>query len=174
MSIFHAQEASFNAVSIAEAFADGFADIAALDAARAAALEAVRIANQRPGEMSWKSVWSYVAWGAVWSVGPMTLPTDAFSRAAALLRVPEVQPLFFEVFGRNPFGSISTSSDWLTPTVVSLATAIYDDRAFNRMPILADALTDAGCDNSDILNHCRLPGEHVRGCWAVDLVLGKN
>jgi hypothetical protein len=42
------------------------------------------------------------------------------------------------------------------------------------MPILADALEDAECDNNDILNHCRLPGEHVRGCWVVDLVLGKS
>jgi hypothetical protein len=42
------------------------------------------------------------------------------------------------------------------------------------MPILADALEDAGCDNADILNHCRQPGEHVRGCWVVDLVLGRD
>jgi hypothetical protein len=41
------------------------------------------------------------------------------------------------------------------------------------MPILADALQDAGCDNEDILNHCRQPGEHVRGCFVVDLLLGK-
>jgi hypothetical protein len=55
-----------------------------------------------------------------------------------------------------------------------LAQSIYTDRAFDRMPILADALEDAGCDNADILNHCRQPGEHVRGCWAVDLILGKK
>jgi hypothetical protein len=42
------------------------------------------------------------------------------------------------------------------------------------MPILADALEDAGCDNADILQHCRGAGEHVRGCWVVDLVLGKE
>jgi hypothetical protein len=46
--------------------------------------------------------------------------------------------------------------------------------AFDRMPILADAIQDAGCDNEDILNHCRQPGDHVRGCWCVDLVLGKT
>jgi hypothetical protein len=51
---------------------------------------------------------------------------------------------------------------------------IYNDRAFDRLPILADALEDAGCDNADILNHCRQPGEHVRGCWVVDLILGKK
>ena len=61
-----------------------------------------------------------------------------------------------------------------TSTVINLAQAIYDDRAFDRMPILADALEDAGCDNADILAHCRQPGEHFRGCWVVDLVLGKR
>ena len=55
-----------------------------------------------------------------------------------------------------------------------IAQAIYDKRAFDRMPILADALEDAGCDNADILAHCRGPNEHVRGCWVVDLILGKQ
>jgi hypothetical protein len=55
-----------------------------------------------------------------------------------------------------------------------LAQAISDDRAFDRLPILADALEDAGCDNADILDHCRMPGEHARGCWVVDLILGKE
>jgi hypothetical protein len=63
---------------------------------------------------------------------------------------------------------------WRTSNVTALAQAIYCDRAFDRLPILADALEDAGCDNADILNHCRQPGEHVRGCWVVDLVLGKG
>ena len=56
---------------------------------------------------------------------------------------------------------------------VGIATGIYDDRAFERMPILADALQEGGCDHADILTHCREPGTHVRGCWVVDLVLGK-
>ena len=51
--------------------------------------------------------------------------------------------------------------------------SIYDDRAFDRLPILADALEDAGCADAAILSHCRGPGEHVRGCWVVDLLLGK-
>jgi hypothetical protein len=77
------------------------------------------------------------------------------------------------IFG-NPFRPITADAAWLTPTAVSLAQAIYDDRAFDRLPILADALEDAGCDNADLLNHCRLPGEHVRGCWPVDLLSGKQ
>jgi len=58
---------------------------------------------------------------------------------------------------------------------VALARGIYDDRAFDRMPILADALQDAGCVNEDVLNHCRDAQQtHIRGCWVVDLVLGKE
>src|SRR5262249_31505167 len=71
-------------------------------------------------------------------------------------------------------GPVVLNCTWLTSTVVSLAGGIYDEKAFDRMPILADALQDAGCDNSDILNRCRGDGLHVRGCWVVDLVLGKS
>jgi len=78
-----------------------------------------------------------------------------------------------EIFG-NPFRPIPANTSWLTSTVVTLAQAIYDERAFDQLPILADALEDAGCGNADILNHCRQPGEHVRGCWLVDLLLGKQ
>jgi len=81
--------------------------------------------------------------------------------------------LIRDIFG-NPFRSIFVDSTWLTPTVVAIATAIYEDRAFDRLPILADALEEAGCTNADVLLHCRQPGEHVRGCWVVDLVQGKG
>lgn len=63
---------------------------------------------------------------------------------------------------------------WRTDTVLSLARTMYEARDFSAMPILADALQDAGCSNEDILDHCRQPGEHVRGCWVVDLLLGKS
>jgi hypothetical protein len=63
---------------------------------------------------------------------------------------------------------------WRTSTVVALARGIDEEKAFDRLPILADALQDAGCDNDDLLEHCRGRGVHVRGCWVVDLVLGKE
>ncbi len=63
---------------------------------------------------------------------------------------------------------------WLTPTVAALAGAIYADRAFDRLPILSDALEEAGCDDSDVLAHCRGDGPHVRGCWLIDRLLGKE
>ena len=63
---------------------------------------------------------------------------------------------------------------WNDATVVRLAQRIYYERRFADLPILADALEEAGCTNADILDHCRRPGPHVRGCWVVDLVLGKD
>ena len=63
---------------------------------------------------------------------------------------------------------------WLTTVVVPLAQQMYESRDFSTMPILADALQDAGCANADVLDHCRGPGPHVRGCWVVDLVSGKG
>ncbi|AMV24453.1 hypothetical protein VT84_08650 [Gemmata sp. SH-PL17] len=66
------------------------------------------------------------------------------------------------------------SPSWQTSTAVALASQMYESRDFGAMPILADALQDAGCDNADVLVHCRGSGPHVRGCWVVDLLLGKK
>lgn len=73
-----------------------------------------------------------------------------------------------------PFRPVARNPGWITSTVHGLAEGIYTDRAFDRLPILADALEDAGCDSADILTHCRGDGPHVRGCWVVDWVLGKK
>ncbi|VTR95537.1 Uncharacterized protein OS=Sorangium cellulosum (strain So ce56) GN=sce5710 PE=4 SV=1 [Gemmata massiliana] len=78
-----------------------------------------------------------------------------------------------DIFG-NPFRPVVVDSSWLTSDVLALATGVYEGRVFDRMPILADALQDAGCDNEDVLSHCRGDGLHVRGCWVVDLLLGKT
>jgi hypothetical protein len=75
----------------------------------------------------------------------------------------------------NPFRSVTFNPAWRTSDVLALAGGIYDELAFDRMPILADALQDAGCDSEAILSHCRdVQQTHVRGCWVVDLVLGKS
>jgi hypothetical protein len=85
--------------------------------------------------------------------------------------------LLRDIFG-NPFRPAPTIAplwlEWNDRTVLRLAQTVYEERAFERMPILADALEEAGCDNADILNHCRGPNVHVRGCWVVDLLLGKG
>jgi hypothetical protein len=82
--------------------------------------------------------------------------------------------LFRDIFG-NPFRSVAFTPEWQSDTAVALARRMYDARDFSAMPILADALQDAGCDTEDVLNHCRDPkATHVLGCWVVDLVLGKG
>jgi hypothetical protein len=82
--------------------------------------------------------------------------------------------LALELVGPNPFRPVAFSPAWRTDTAVSLAQQMYEARDFSAMPILADALQDAGCDNEAILSHCRDATQpHVRGCWVVDLVLGK-
>ena len=77
------------------------------------------------------------------------------------------------IFG-NPFHPVTLDPSWLTSTALALARGIYVERAFDRMPILADGLQDAGCNNESILDHGRGPGPHTRGCWVCDLVLGKE
>jgi hypothetical protein len=81
----------------------------------------------------------------------------------------------------NPFRPVSIDTAWLTPTVCRLATIGYEERSLPsgeldtaRLAVLADALEDAGCQDADMLTHLRGPGPHVRGCWALDLLLGKE
>src|SRR5213079_3337581 len=71
-----------------------------------------------------------------------------------------------------PVRRVIIDPSWLTSDVVALATGIDQEKAFDRMPILADALQDAGCDDESVLRHCRQPGGHVCGCWVIDLILG--
>jgi hypothetical protein len=78
-----------------------------------------------------------------------------------------------DIFG-NPFRPVLIDISWESSTVLALAQQMYDSRDFTEMPILADALQDTGCDNEDILNHCRGENVHVRGCFVIDLVLGKG
>ncbi len=99
-------------------------------------------------------------------------PADDFGKAYMAEREAQSY-LLRDVFG-NPFRPVMLRSSWLTSTVKDLSAAIYGDRAFDRLPLLADALEDADCTNADILAHCRGPGPHVRGCWVVDLLLGKK
>ena len=97
-------------------------------------------------------------------------------------RIELLTPMMLAVLGafllrdlfNSPFRPVAFSPEWRTPTVVALAQQIYHSRNFAPMPILADALQDAGCEHAAILDHCRDPhAAHVRGCWVVDLVLGQ-
>ncbi len=76
--------------------------------------------------------------------------------------------------GVESFSPITADPAWFTPTVLGLTTGIYEQKAFDRLPILADALEEAGCSEPEMLDHCRGDGPHVRGCWVVDLLIGKE
>jgi hypothetical protein len=84
--------------------------------------------------------------------------------------------LLHDIMG-NPFRRVVVDASWRSwndGAVVELAREIYEERAFDRLPLLGDLLEAAGCADADILGHCRTPGEHARGCWVVDLLLDKR
>jgi hypothetical protein len=151
------------AVETAEKYADGRANETELSSVRAAVWQ---------GPKLWPTPWACThevahkaAWFACQNAARIAGQVGEADRQVSVLR---------DIFG-NPFRPVSLDAEWLTSTVVALATGIYAERAFDRMPILADALQDAGCTNEDVLAHCRDTSlTHVRGCWVVDLVLGKE
>ena len=122
------------------------------------------------------------------STGPFVQSIDWYARFAVWASA-EPQPrapvpgfsyrytfrdILAEILGPRD-GVVPFSPDWRTDTAVALAQGMYESRDFSAMPILADALQDAGCDSDTILSHCRdATASHARGCWVVDLVLGKS
>jgi hypothetical protein len=185
-------------VAVAEQFADGEASHAALATAYNEALnlqgrfgpESGQYASYYATHACWcvttvSSASSANAWYGAASARQMqrmveareALPAPAshpVMRSAMLAETQAIATVLRDVFG-NPFRAATVDPSWLTADVLLLARGIYTDRAFDRMPILADALQDAGCGNDTVLNHCRdVTRAHVRGCWVVDLVLGKS
>jgi hypothetical protein len=107
------------------------------------------------------------------SGGPGTRINPAWTEAVRNEKMVQVS-LLRDIFS-NPFRPVTLDSAWRTSTVTALAKQMYESRDFGAMPILVDALQDAGCTSEDILDHCRdAHSTHVRGCWVVDLVLGKE
>jgi hypothetical protein len=104
----------------------------------------------------------------VWKATRDRTKTDEARESEERLQVAILR----DIFG-NPFRA-AVAPPKRASIVAALAQLVYDDRAFDRLPILADALEDAGCTDAAILEHLRGPGPHVRGCWALDLVLGKT
>jgi hypothetical protein len=84
--------------------------------------------------------------------------------------------LLGDIFGHllTPVVLLPQWRAWNGGALVQLAGSLYDDRRFEDLPVLADALEEAGCTEAAILEHCRQPGEHARGCWVVDAVLGRS
>jgi hypothetical protein len=180
-------ENSRRALDVAEQYADGLATSHDLDLARTRAEAAARQAHFDEYEdevranfcmdAEYEAVCAAMraADTAVQCVAQNISPA-ADGRWAQIDGSVLLPDLLRDVFG-NPFRIPFVDPAWLEwndGTVPRLAQVIYDERAFDRMPALADALEDAGCDDADILRHCREPGEHVRGCWVIDLLLGKE
>jgi hypothetical protein len=157
-------EASRHAVEVAERHADGLASAAEL---AAAAQEALRVAeragrHQTPG------------WNAARTAAAVTeAPLVAAERAAGAAADAD---LLRDVFG-NPFQGVLIDPTWLAwggGAVRHLAQAIYEERRFRDLFVLADALEEAGCADAAVLDHCRQYWGHARGCWVLDALLGKT
>jgi hypothetical protein len=149
------------AVELAEAFADGHADAQQLRAARLAC-------TGSGGQSSWYAAVTdpaIAARNAAFSVLAGVTRPDRERRAQAdLLR---------DIFG-DICRPVTFDPSWQTAAVTALAERMYADREFGAMSDLGDALQDAGCEDAAVLEHCRGEGPHSRGCWVVDLVLGKT
>lgn len=116
----------------------------------------------------------YDEWFRRWAAWAAAKPRiGAIPPMAFIESVPSSRELLADIYG-DPFRPVAFDPGWRTEPVVALARQMYEVRDFGPMPVLADALDDAGCDQPDILSHCRGPGPHVRGCWVVDLVLGQS
>jgi hypothetical protein len=131
-------------------------------------------ANPLPLEMVGARVLSAAVQARTGAVELIPAPTAEFSAATAAQHLV-MRAVVCEVAG-NPFRLTAFSPEWRTDTARALAEQMYESRDFGAMPILADALQDAGCDDEQALAHCRRDavGAHVRGCWVCDLVLGKE
>jgi hypothetical protein len=164
-------ERSRRAVEVAERFADGLASPVDLTDARYGAEDALRDAAGA----------AYQAAAAAYHTTGDYLPGVAeeagFDVTETGLLPPEVVcEMLRDLFG-NPFRPAKAERGWLSGhdgVVPKVAQAIYDERRFCDLPVLADTLEETGCDNPDVLGHCRGTGEHYRGCWVVDLLLGRS
>jgi hypothetical protein len=183
-------ERSRRAVEVAERLADDMASQIELDLARKEARAAIptlhpSIDASGGDRTSREAILRIVVTRAAWSA--VRVPVSSLHVALRTAWVAEqrdpawhgepwLSNLLRELVG-NPFRPVFLDPAWLAwndGTVRRLAQCIYEERAFDRLPILADALEEAGCADADILSHCRGPGPHVRGCWAVDAILGKE
>jgi hypothetical protein len=182
-------------VNVAERFAERLANANDLAAAHAVAYR-VAVEGEVGGTAGplWCAGWFTNPYAGAWdNAGNPDAPavlamaaSMADAQASAQLCVPWAAALGIENamlaavlrdVVHAPYRAIHWRSSWRRwngGTAVKLAQMIYEKRAFDRLPILADALEEAGCTDTDILAHCRQPGEHVRGCWVIDLLLGKS
>jgi hypothetical protein len=196
--LIEAQPDAVLAVDLAEQYADGLVSEAEMLAVSArvnrfhsgayeAHQAAAKVSSKNPTYVFRRGYYNgpdFLAAGAVWrsTLGEEIKarpdpPAQAKPRAAAgeakrAEHATQAENLRC-IFG-NPFRPMGFDRQWRTTDAVGLAKSIYEDRAFAQLPLLADALTDAGVTDESLIAHCRSPGPHARGCWVVDLLLGKG
>jgi len=179
-------ERSTRAVSAAERYADGEESAERLYTEHQAALDVLR--DKRSIQFSNPNFYASLASDHALEASAFIAAADASEYDAAATasesaRFAERQSqidLLRDVFG-NPFLPVAFDPAWRTHTVTALAAAAYEERSLprgtldaDRLAVLADALEDAGCTNELLVAHLREPSLHVRGCWAIDLLLGKE
>jgi hypothetical protein len=170
---------SRRAVELAEEFADGLIRVKGMSAAARAAYR-----SDLAGQVAWLTARLCVAeaWTSFPPDGDQVAGAAEVAASAARVRgsgaaESQAQATLLRDVVPAPSRQQSPPLSWLAwdgGMLPRLALSIHEERAFDRLPILADALEDAGCTDLDILDHCRRPEPHVRGCWVVDLILGKE
>jgi hypothetical protein len=167
------------AINAAERFADGLIDRNELNVAWAAvgfpkkeprALAAAAVRWASCSSLEYDGTRDAAAF-AIHALAIESEPTNQTPETENSTQCKLLRDLVGDLF--RPVAVYSAWLTWNNATIPAIAQRIYDERTFHDLPFLADALEDAGCTDADILAHCRSGGEHVRGCWVVDLILGK-
>jgi hypothetical protein len=172
---------SKKAVEVAEKVAEGGVSAAHRKILKKQREEAESLAGEAVdsirGMFGWGSSQGIASLAVTFAVGPYCISVEPYlDPLFAHIDLHKESALLRDILG-NPFRPVAIRSSWLTwndGTVRRIAQAIFDERAFDRMPILADALEDAGCVDEQIVKHCRDGGLHVRGCHVLDALLGKK
>ena len=155
-------------LDVAERFADGQATDEELASAR---------------RLLWWANGRFVEESRLWSAvfDPNSSAHLILERACSASSLPEIAKkkrrgacVLLRCIVGNPYRPSTLVTSLLTPTVKRLAEGIYQHRQFDNLPILADALEETGCSQTDLLGHLRGDGPHARGCWALDLAAGKE
>jgi hypothetical protein len=157
-----------NAVEVTELYADGMATVEDVGEAEAKVLRKFNMHEA-----------SFMGFIALFNPPSVSLVAEEAAKHSGWGVAPFCD-ILRELFG-NPFRATTLNPALRTADVVRLAEAAYSDRHLPSgrlnpacLAVLADALEDAGCADPDLLGHLRGPGPHVRGCWALDLLLGKS
>jgi hypothetical protein len=167
------------AVKTSERYADGEASFSALHRTRQAALIAsneAKVTDAWAERMAGEAA-TWTTEESAWMAASKTW--QSIGEVAEAIGVPWTRmqgaAFLYDIIG-NPFQQVSFDLTLLgrNEAISQLAEAIYTERAFHRMPMLGDALAEAGFNDAAILEHLRGPGPHYRGCWALDLILNRS